>query len=57
MKDRIIITVESGMVVDVTGIPDQCIVEIRDYDVQPGDKVKKDEEGLKYQSQIYSGGN
>ena len=57
MKDKIIITVEGGLVQEITDIPDQCIVEVRGYDMQDGDNTETDEDGKEYVSQEYSGGS
>ena len=35
---KIVVTVEGGVVQEISGIPDDVIVEVWDYDVDDGDK-------------------
>lgn len=48
-KKRIIITVEGGLIQDVC-IPDgsNCVVEVRDYDIDGTFPTEKDEDGGEY---------
>ncbi len=47
---RIVVTVSGGVVQGVTGVPECCVVEIRDYDVESltEDELPQDDEGLEY---------
>lgn len=52
---RIVVAVAGGVVQGVTGIPECCVVEIRDYDVDDCSEdeleaLPQDEEGAEYRS-------
>jgi len=48
-EQRIIVIVSDGLVREVSGIPQNTVVEVHDYDVGKGDKnLDVDEEGHKF---------
>lgn len=57
MKKKIIVEIKGGCVWLVTGIPDDVIVEVRDYDAVQGMadyECKHDADGDAYTSEVYN---
>jgi len=57
LESPIIITVQSGCILSVDGVPSDKYVELRDYDIEgtdeTSDNIKTDDDGKKYILSIY----
>lgn len=56
MKKQINITMEGGIIQDISGLPKETEVVVRDYDAEMYDidELKEDEEGNNYKEIIFT---